>query len=152
MAHTICFFVAFAYSGRSHAENTEDMKRILGWRMRFDLEWIEKVPRDHFSPKPSVDSAIFPIRRKAAPLVAACHRRLFAGLAEYALKHPDLPAGTALKGVFTPPQLARLCRNLGVGPHTPVCMLTEAQWGEIFRTMIEHVPPHRWPRPSGNGA
>lgn len=26
--------------------------RLLGWRMRFDLEWIDAVPRDHFSPPP----------------------------------------------------------------------------------------------------
>lgn len=121
--------------------------RLLGWRMRYDLEWIEAVPRDHFSPPPGVDSAIFRIRRKAEPLVPPRYTRQFAGLAEFALKHPDLPFGAALKGIFTAPQLARLCRNLGASPHAPVCSLTEVQWGEIFRAMIAHVPPHRWPKP-----
>lgn len=117
--------------------------RILCWRMRFDLEWIGTVPRVHFSPPPVVDGAIFRIRRKAKPLIAPGHGRLFAGLAEFALKCPDLPIGIALRGVFTAPQIARLCRLTGVAPHTPVCGLTDAQWGEMFRAMIGHVPPHR---------
>jgi 23S rRNA (adenine-N6)-dimethyltransferase len=144
--HCAVLLIEYGAAKRFTSRHVRD-PRLLGWRMRFDLEWIEAVPRDHFSPPPSVDSAIFRIRRKAEPLVAPRHSRLFAGLAEYALKHPDAPVGVALKGVFTAPQLAHLCRNLGVRPQAPVCTLTEEQWGETFRTMIERVPPYRWPRP-----
>ncbi|BFH59511.1 23S ribosomal RNA methyltransferase Erm [Paenibacillus azoreducens] len=120
--------------------------RILRWRMWFDLELIKVFPRTEFSPPPSVESAIFRIRRKADPYVQIRHHRHFAGFAEYALKRPELPIYVVLQGIFTPPQLKHLFKNLGVDRQAPICTLNERQWGMIFRTMLERVDAFRWPK------
>jgi 23S rRNA (adenine-N6)-dimethyltransferase len=115
--------------------------------MQFELEYIEAVPRSPFFPMPGADGALFRIRRRAKPLVGPGRMRLFAGVAAFTLRHPDAPVASALSGVFTPPQISRLCRLPDIAPDEPVCKLTEDRWAALFRAMIERVPTHRWPRP-----
>jgi len=120
--------------------------RILTWRMWFEMELVKAVPSGHFSPPPSVEAAVFTVRRKRNTCIPPHHHRKFAALAEYALRAPDLPVCEALNGIFTPPQMKRLIRNIGIDRHRPVCTLNERQWGIVFHTMLEHVEPFRWPR------
>lgn len=120
--------------------------RLLQWRMQFDLKLIEAVPRTAFFPQPKVDSAILRIQRKADSLMKGGRLRIFAGLAEHALQHPGLPVQAALRGIFTPPQMKRLFPALGLDRDTPVGLVTETQWSDIFRTMLEKVDPIRWPK------
>lgn len=120
--------------------------RLLTWRMGFDIELVKVIPRHHFAPPPSVDTAMVLIRRKPQPLVAPKHSHTFAALAEYALKRPDLPLSAALQGIFTPPQMKHLVRCLGVSRDIPACALNERQWGIVFQTMLERVEAYRWPR------
>lgn len=120
--------------------------RLLIWRTGFDIELVKLIPRHHFAPPPSVDTAMVLIRRKARPLVAPKDSHTFAALAEYALKRPDLPLHAALQGIFTPPQMKHLVRCLGISRDIPACALNERQWGIVFQTMLERVEPYRWPR------
>jgi 23S rRNA (adenine-N6)-dimethyltransferase len=89
---------------------------------------------------------MFTIRRKRNACVPPHHHRKFAALAEHALKAPDLSVCEALNGIFTPPQIKRLIRGMGIDQGRPICMLNERQWGVVFHTMLEHVEPFRWPR------
>ncbi|MFM9281239.1 23S ribosomal RNA methyltransferase Erm [Paenibacillus jiagnxiensis] len=120
--------------------------RLLIWRMWFDLELVKVVPRRHFSPPPRVDAAILRIRRRSAPRVEAKDRQTFAGLAEYGLAYPVMPVDEALAGIFTPVQIRLLLQQLKLDRKVPVCSLRERDWGVIFQTMREKVPPYRWPK------
>lgn len=119
---------------------------ILKWRMWFDLEYAMEISRENFSPPPRVDSAGLIIRRKEKPGIPCKDHDSFLGLAEYALKYPQLPLDEALKGVFTPPQITRLVRNLGVDRKMAVCWLNEIQWAAVFHTMVRYVPRPCWPK------
>ncbi|MBD1382813.1 23S ribosomal RNA methyltransferase Erm [Metabacillus arenae] len=119
---------------------------ILKWRMWFDLEYVKGISRKNFSPPPKVDSAVLRIRRKVKPPVHPRFHASFTGLAEYSLKYPKLEFHQALKGVFTPPQMKHLVRNLGVNRDTPIHLLTEHQWGIVFNTMVQYVKRPNWPK------
>ena len=86
------------------------------------------------------------IRRKEKPGIPCKDHDSFLGLAEYALKYPQLPLDEALKGVFTPPQITRLVRNLGADRRMAVCWLNEIQWAAVFHTMVRYVPRPCWPK------
>ncbi|GGA43115.1 ribosomal RNA small subunit methyltransferase A [Kroppenstedtia guangzhouensis] len=120
--------------------------RILKWRMWFEMKMGRTIPPRNFSPPPRVDSAILILQRKDQPVVALHHHSRFMALATYGLKSPHLSVPLALKGVFTPPQLKHLLRHLKMDRDTPICSLTEDQWGVVFNTMIQVVPPFRWPK------
>lgn len=120
--------------------------RMLTWRMWFDLELLKVVPRRYFSPPPRVDAAILRIRRRSAPWVGPKDRHAFAGLAEYGLAYPEMPVCDALAGIFTPVQIKLLLQQLKLDRKIPVCALRERDWGVIFQTMREKVPPYRWPK------
>ncbi|MDR0268110.1 23S ribosomal RNA methyltransferase Erm [Paenibacillus sp.] len=120
--------------------------RLLKWRMWFDIDLVKMVPRRHFSPPPRVDAAVLRIRRKKTAEIDLRHHHTFEGLAEYALKHPELPVSGALQGIFTPPQMKQLMISLKIDRHAPICSLNELQWGIVFHTMLERVPSFRWPK------
>ncbi|UFJ39315.1 23S ribosomal RNA methyltransferase Erm [Brevibacillus humidisoli] len=120
--------------------------RILKWRIWFEMKLIRVVGRSHFSPPPRVDSAILRVRRRSSPLVASHHHSRFVALAEYGLRCPELPIYEALNGVFTPPQLKHVLRDVGRERDAPICSLNEDQWGVVFLAMLRHVEPHRWPK------
>lgn len=120
--------------------------RILGWRMKFDIEIIRWVSRDNFYPQPKVDSAVVKITRKINPKISPKQHRLFLQLAEYGLKNPELPIYKALKGIYTPMQMKQLIKNIRVNQDTPIGLLDEEQWGEVFQTMINYVESFRWPK------
>lgn len=119
--------------------------RILAWRMWFDIRLVRTVPPNDFSPPPSVDSAVVTIRRKPNPAVPAHHHAKFQALASYGLRYPQLPFYAAMADVFTPPQIAKLVRAIGIARETPIGFLNERQWGELFLAMLRHVHPGRWP-------
>lgn len=120
--------------------------RTLTWRMWFDIKRERNIPPDHFSPPPRVDSSILLIRKKKHPGIAPSHRTRFLALARTGLRHPHAPLSQAFTGVFTPPQITRLSRNLGIDRDTPVQSLNERHWEFLFQTMLHYVPPFRWPK------
>jgi 23S rRNA (adenine-N6)-dimethyltransferase len=120
--------------------------RILAWRMWYEIRLVRTVSPNHFSPPPRVDSAVVTISRIIEPIVPPHHQERFLALAAYSLRYPALPLDESLAGVFTPPQLTRLTRALNIDRSRPVCCLCEQQWGELFLAMLQHVPPHRWPK------
>ncbi len=120
--------------------------RILGWRMWFDVTFVQTVSSDHFSPPPRVNAAILRISRKNRPPVAIGEHRRFMGLAVHALRAPYVPVREALGGVFTVPQITRLTRNLGIDRNEPICSLNETQWAVTYDAMRRYVEPHRWPK------
>ncbi|MFZ5969339.1 MAG: 23S ribosomal RNA methyltransferase Erm [Bacillota bacterium] len=120
--------------------------RILRWRMWFDIELARVVSRDNFSPPPKVDSAVLRIKGKNNPKVSPKQHLQFMGLAENGLKYPQWPICEALKSIFTPPQMNRLMKNIGMDRDTPICLLSEEQWGDVFHTVIQYVEPFRWPK------
>lgn len=120
--------------------------RILKWRMWYDIRLVRAVSPSHFSPLPSVDSAILLVTRKQRPLVSPNHHAKFMGLAAYGLQFPQMPFFAALAGIFTAPQITRLVRLLSVDRNQPIGSLSEQQWGELFLAMLQHVDPVRWPR------
>lgn len=119
---------------------------VAAWRMFFDIRYVKEISRNNFSPPPKVDSAIISISRKKTSMVPYKDYFLFWGLAMYMLKEPRQPVETALKGVFTSPQIKRLKRHLGIRQYVPVGSLSDRQWGVIFETMVSHVPKYRWPK------
>lgn len=119
---------------------------VLFWRMWFDISYVRNISRNNFSPPPKVDSAMISITRKKEPIIPNKDYLVFFGLTQYALKLPKASVGIALKGIFTPPQLKHLRRNLGVTNETPIGLLTPTQWGIVFNTMIKHVQRPLWPR------
>lgn len=122
--------------------------RILTWRMWFELKLVREVPRHFFSPPPRVDSALLRIRRRKQPLVPHNQHLRFRAMADYGLKHPRLPISEALLGIFTPPQIKHLVKNIGADRNSPICSLNEEQWATVFMTMLRHVEPFRWPKGS----
>lgn len=119
---------------------------VIAWRMWFDIRYVKGISRKNFTPMPSVDSAMITINRKVKPMVAFKDYRNFCGLADYVLKNPQLSIDSALRGVFTPPQIKQLKRNLRIKNAISVATLTEQQWCFIFETMVKHVPKFRWPK------
>ncbi|UUZ81996.1 23S ribosomal RNA methyltransferase Erm [Paenibacillus sp. P26] len=120
--------------------------RILKWRMWFDLTIKRSVPPGRFSPPPRVDSAVLLVSRKNNPILPVQHHARFAALAEYGLRNPQLPVFEALGRIFTPPQLARMARDLKLDRDQPAGTLNERQWAGAFLTMLKHVEPYRWPK------
>jgi len=118
---------------------------VMAWRMWFDLRYVKTVSRIYFSPMPSVDSALVAVQRKTKPLVPHGQASIFRRLVERGLADPHLSFEFAFRGMFTPPQLAKLKRNLGVPGDLPVGLLTEKHWGMIHDTMVKVVPEFRWP-------
>ncbi|WP_340084354.1 23S ribosomal RNA methyltransferase Erm [Siminovitchia sp. FSL H7-0308] len=119
---------------------------VIAWRMWFDIRYIKTISRDNFSPPPSVDSAIITINRKVRPLVPITDYLIFWGLANYVLRNPQSSIDIALGGIFTPPQIKNLKRNLRLKNEIPVAALSEQGWGLIFETMVRYVPKFRWPK------
>lgn len=120
--------------------------RILKWRMWFDIRLVRTVPPNHFSPPPRVDSAVLTVCRRKNPEVSAYHHRRFMALAKLGLRYPYASISAAFAEVFTPPQITKLVRTLGVQRTQPVCSLNEQQWGRLYLTMLQHVPSYRWPK------
>lgn len=121
--------------------------RILSWRMHYDIRLVRTISPQHFAPPPKVDSVILTINRRKKPLIATQHQK-FTALAAYGLRDSRLSLFVALAGVFTPPQITKLVRLLGVDRELPIGRLNEEQWGTVFHTMLQHVPSSRWPKPS----
>nr|WP_090890147.1 23S ribosomal RNA methyltransferase Erm [Evansella caseinilytica] len=119
---------------------------VLAWRMWFDIRYVKGISRDNFSPPPSVDSAMVYINRKKAPMLPTKDYAAFLGLVEYALKEPRASIDTALRGIFTSPQLKRLKQAIGASAETPIGMLAENQWGVVFNSMTQYVQRSLWPR------
>jgi 23S rRNA (adenine-N6)-dimethyltransferase len=120
--------------------------RILAWRIRFELRLVRTVPPACFSPPPGVDSAALLISRRKRPLIPDGQFARFAAFAAHGLRNPALPLFAAFADVFTPPQIAKIARALGIARERPVGKLDEGQWGELFAAMLRHVEPYRWPR------
>lgn len=120
--------------------------RILVWRLWFDMKLVRTLSPYHFSPPPSVDSAVLILERKKEPAVPMCRHNRFRALAVHGLKYPRLPICEALKDVFTVPQINRLARDMKLDRDTPIGALNERQWGKVFNTMIQRVKSFRWPK------
>ncbi|CAH0120217.1 rRNA adenine N-6-methyltransferase [Paenibacillus sp. CECT 9249] len=133
-------------AARRFTQNFIKNAYVLVWRMRFDIRLVKTISRDHFSPPPKVDSAMVTITRKKEAVIASKDCIAFAGLAEYALKEPQSPIDLALRGIFTPPQMKHLRRNLKMNHEQLIGTLNEKQWGTVFQTMVQMVPRHYWPR------
>ncbi|MEK4360135.1 23S ribosomal RNA methyltransferase Erm [Paenibacillus sp. FSL M7-1455] len=119
---------------------------VAAWKMFFDIRYVKGVSRENFSPPPKVDCAIITVSRKKVPMVPIKDFSVFRGLADYMLKKPQLPVDWALRGIFTPPQIKNIKRNLGIKQEAPVAFLSESQWAGIFEAMIKHAPRFRWPK------
>jgi 23S rRNA (adenine-N6)-dimethyltransferase len=119
---------------------------IIAWRMWFDIRYVKGISRRNFSPPPRVDSAMITIKRKKKPIIPVADYLIFRGLVDYVLKNPRLTIDLAIKGVFTPPQIKCLKRNLGIKNDFLITSLSEHHWGIIFETMVKHVPKFRWPK------
>lgn len=119
---------------------------VIAWRMWFEIKFVRDIARTNFSPPPKVDSAIVKITRKENPIVPPKDYQIFWGLVDDMFRDPWLALDQALLGVFTPPQIKQLKRNLGIKNDLPVALLSATQWGIIFDTMIQHVPRFRWPK------
>ncbi|CDQ41266.1 23S ribosomal RNA methyltransferase Erm [Virgibacillus salexigens] len=121
---------------------------VLIWRMWFTISYYKDISRYHFSPPPSVDSAMLVIIRKKESFLSTNDYLAFYGLAEYALRRPELEFQMVLRPIFTPPQIKHLKRNLGIHKETPIGLLTELQWSILFTTMKQYVARPLWPKPS----
>lgn len=119
---------------------------IIAWKMWFDIRFIKGISRNNFTPPPKVDAAIIIINRKTDPIVPFNDYLIFWGLVDYVFQFKELSIDLALRGLFTPPQIKQLKRNLGVKNEIPVSALSEKQWGLIYETMVKHVPKFRWPK------
>lgn len=119
---------------------------VLVWKMWYDFEYVRKVARESFSPRPRVDSAMVKITRKKEPVISYKDVYVFYGLVHYALKKPQLQIDLALQGIFTKPQIKMLRRKLNVSSEKPIATLKENEWGIIFQTMVDYVPRSRWPK------
>lgn len=135
-------------TARRFTHNRISTARLLSWRIWFELELLQSISPQSFSPAPQVAAAILQIRRKQQPIVAPGEHKQFRGLANQMLHAPLAPLGEAFRSIFTPKQIGLLLRNLGLNSDAPVSSLTENQWATVYLTMRQHVPPERWPRRS----
>lgn len=120
--------------------------RILAWRIWFQLDLIQVVSPEHFAPPPRVNAALITASRRQKALVPVQEYWAFLGLAQFALRAPEMPLGQALKGVFTTVQVGQLVKALSLRRDMPICRLTETQWAAVYQSMRQHAPPHRWPK------
>lgn len=119
---------------------------IMAWKMWYQLSYVKWVSRNNFSPPPKVDSAVLKIQPKSKPLLKNKDQRAFSALVEYGLRYPHAPFYQVMRGIFTGPQIKHLRKNIGVENETPVGYLRETQWANVFQTMAQYVPRHRWPQ------
>ncbi|WP_248925686.1 23S ribosomal RNA methyltransferase Erm [Paenibacillus hamazuiensis] len=133
-------------AARRFTEAPSANPRLLSWRMLYEFRVVRTVERSAFSPPPAVDTAILTISRREQPLIPAHLLAKFAALAAYALRSPHQPLFTALAGVFTPPQIAKLAKALRVDRQSRVCTLRDGQWADVFAAMLRHAPPVRHPK------
>ncbi|WP_334074489.1 MULTISPECIES: 23S ribosomal RNA methyltransferase Erm [Paenibacillus] len=119
---------------------------ILAWRMWYDIRLVRTVAPSNFSPPPSVDSAVVTVIRKKNSMVPQNLRGKFTAFASHGLRYPGLPFYEVMGRVFTPPQIAKLVKELRIDRNQPICSLNEEQWGRVFIAMTRHVEPYRWPK------
>ncbi|WP_233183926.1 rRNA adenine N(6)-methyltransferase family protein [Paenibacillus sonchi] len=119
---------------------------ILAWRMWYDIRLVRTVLPNNFSPPPGVASAVVTVFKKNNPMLPPHHRRQFTDLASHALHYPYVPFVEAIGEVFTPPQIAKLAKELKIERNQAICTLHEQQWGQLFLAMLRHVPSYRWPK------
>jgi 23S rRNA (adenine-N6)-dimethyltransferase len=120
--------------------------RILGWRMWFDMNIVQVVSPDHFTPLPRVHAAILSISRKNRPLVPIREHHRFMRLVMHGLRVPHWPIDEALGDIFTNSQIKHLAQNLGIDRNDPICSLNETQWAATYDAMHQYVKPYRWPK------
>ncbi|SHE90101.1 23S rRNA (adenine-N6)-dimethyltransferase [Seinonella peptonophila] len=130
---------------RITAKNTTNPE-ILCWRMQFQLSLKETIHAHHFSPPPSVESAILIVKRRKESLIPIHQARIFFALASYGLASPNLPIHLAFRGIFTSRQFTHLLRSIHTTRDQAIRTLNEYQWAIIFQTMIQYVDAHRWPK------
>lgn len=120
--------------------------RLLMWKMFFIFKLESVIPRTHFAPPPSVDSAILSIKRRDSAYIPAQEARRFVAFAAYVLSVPQLSVALALKGIFTAPQLKKVLLEAGLHREQTVQEIELEQWGTLFNAMLKHVPAFRWPK------
>ncbi|MDR9857209.1 23S ribosomal RNA methyltransferase Erm [Paenibacillus sp. VCA1] len=119
---------------------------ILIWRMWYDIRLARTVSPSNFSPPPRVDSAVVTVTRKKNPVVPHHLWGKFSAFASYGLRYPQLPFFEAMGEIFTPPQIAKLVKELGLERYEAISSLNEERWGRLFLAMLKHVEPYRWPK------
>lgn len=119
---------------------------VLCWRMNFEMDIIQTVPRGHFSPPPRVDGAIVRIVRRKYPLLASGQYRRFYSFAAYILKSGRCPLHETLGRIFTAPQLKRALKEAKADRQQSGAALSIPQWAVLFQAMVQHVQPYRWPK------
>ena len=102
------------------------------------------IPREAFSPMPSVSVALLHVQRRTVPLVEDCHAVLYRRFATYGFSGWKPNLRIAYRDLFTHVQWKRLSADLGFAPDATCTQLTLDQWLGLFRFMVRGVPELKW--------
>ncbi len=103
--------------------------RSLLLKPGFDANIVGNVRRDEFHPMPSVDAAVFHLKKKPSPDVPESQRRAYERFVTDGLNNPP----GLLRRVFTKKQLSVALRNAGVRDGHVSGEMLYVQWLCLFR-------------------
>ena len=107
----------------------------------YKLDIIYQIQPESFMPPPTVTSALVRIRKKenVVPLNNKMKEDYHCFL-RFLLKHPEVPARTALKKLFRKKQVRELARCHDISLEKPVSTMSAEQFYRCFETMVEIIP------------
>ena len=138
-----CYLVMQREAARKFAGIPRETLFSLLLKPWFEFRIRYRFRETDFSPVPSVDIVLLKIERREQALVTAEYTRLYRDFLAYGFNRgkPDLKS--ALKGIFTYHQFARLSKDLGFRPESGPTDLSFRQWLGIFDFFSREVDSER---------
>jgi 23S rRNA (adenine-N6)-dimethyltransferase len=130
---------------RKRVRPPQGNKLNLVWAPWWTMRMGRRLPRELFTPQPSIDVAMLNLQRRAVPLLAWNERSLWRNVLEYAFERAGQPVRRAFRGVLTSTQLHRFAVQRGIQLKTPVVRLTLDDWRALHAIVRDYAPRERWP-------
>ena len=110
----------------------------------FAMSIVREIPREAFSPMPSVAAVLLRVQRRPVPLVEDRHALLYRRFVNYGFSGWKPNLRIAYRSLYTHVQWKRLSADLGFSPDATCTRLTLDQWLGLFRFMVRGVPELKW--------
>ena len=121
---------ALRFAGAPYARETRLSLLLKPWWQVEILHWMR---RTDFEPPPAVDSVQLWLARRVRPLITSGEARSYRDFVSAAFRGRGWTVRDRLRHALTPPQLARLGRELRFNPGAASQTLRFDQWLAVFR-------------------
>ena len=105
-------------------------------QINYDLNFLTKISRNEFTPKPKVDACIISIKRKDKN--EDTDERWFKDFLTVVFTKAKPLLKDALKSVFTKVQINNICTKNKIKPNTHIRSITFTQWVSLFNVFETH--------------